>query len=363
MSFRRKRPTGTDRQDPWTDTLGRAATRSAQWILILALAGVTVFALVQIKLAVIPVLVALILAAAISPMVNALHRRRVPRLLGAWIALVATLGSLTAVVTGVVLAVRSEWEELVESASRGLDELQLWLTSGPLPIDRAQLDQAEQALVAFLGSGEFRAGALTGVSTAGEVIAGALLVLVVLFFFLKDGDRIWSFLTGRLSGERLIKARLAGSRAVEVLGVYVRGTSIVALVDAVVIGVALAVLQVPLALPLAVTVFLGAFVPLLGATLAGALAALVALVANGPVVALIVVIVVVAVNQLEGDLLQPVVLGKSLRLHALVILLALTIGTILGGIIGAVLSVPIAAVGWAVLDTWFGPSRHRVDAG
>jgi predicted PurR-regulated permease PerM len=137
----------------------------------------------------------------------------------------------------------------------------------------------------------------------------------------------------------------------------------VALVDTVAIGTALLVLGVPLAIPLAIIVFIGAFVPIVGATVAGILAALVALVANGPVVALIVVIVVIAVNQLEGNLLQPVVMGKSLQLHALVILLALTAGTILAGIIGAVLSVPLAAVIWAIVQVWTTDAREPEPAG
>ena len=115
------------------------------------------------------------------------------------------------------------------------------------------------------------------------------------------------------------------------------------------------ILQVPLALPLAVIVFLASFIPIVGATVAGILAALVALVANGPVVALIVVAIVIVVNQLEGDLLQPVVMAQSLKLHPLVILIALTAGTILGGIVGAVLAVPLAAVGWAIIKVWDGP--------
>ncbi|MDF2442600.1 MAG: putative heme transporter, partial [Subtercola sp.] len=133
---------------------------------------------------------------------------------------------------------------------------------------------------------------------------------------------------------------------------YVRGTAIVAFVDAVFIGAGAAVLGVPLALPLAVIVFVTAFIPIVGATLAGVLAALVALVANGPFVALLVVLIVVLVNQLEGNLLQPVVMANSLKLHPLVILVALTAGTILGGIVGAVLAVPIAAVSWAIIKVW-----------
>ncbi|CAN5815919.1 hypothetical protein BH24ACT8_BH24ACT8_22760 [soil metagenome] len=127
---------------------------------------------------------------------------------------------------------------------------------------------------------------------------------------------------------------------------------IVAFVDALVIGIALAILGVPLAFPLALVVFLGAFIPLVGASAAAILAALIALVANGPIVALIVIGIVIAVNQLEGDVLAPIVLGKALSLHRLAILLALTAGTILAGIIGALLSVPVAAVAWAAVSTW-----------
>ena len=156
-----------------------------------------------------------------------------------------------------------------------------------------------------------------------------------------------------------MKARRVGERSLNVLGGYVRGTSIVALVDAFFIGLALVIMGVPLALPLAALTFIGAFIPLIGATLAGILAALVALVANGPLAALIVIIVVIVVNQLEGNFLQPVVMGQALNVHALVILLALTAGTILAGIIGAILSVPLVAVGWAAIKAWNSGGRHH----
>ncbi|WP_167041714.1 AI-2E family transporter [Salinibacterium sp. ZJ454] len=352
----------TPRAGVWTDSLGRAGSRSAQVILILVLAVAAVYSMIQLKLVVVPVLIALILASAMSPLVGYLRRRNLPRMLATWIALVSTIVVFGGIITGIVFAVRAEWAELVARASAGLDELELWLFSLPLPIDEQQLEEAQAAIVDFLTSSEFGSGALAGVSAVGEFLTGTVLTLVILFFFLKDGDRMWAFLIQRLRGDRLVKARRSGTRTVEVLGVYVRGTSIVAAVDAIVIGIALAILQVPLALPLAVIVFIGAFIPLIGATLAGVLAALVALVANGPLIALIVVAVVIAVNQLEGDLLQPVVLGRSLKLHALVILLALTIGTILGGILGAVLSVPVAAVSWAVVKIWAGADKPALPA-
>ena len=231
----------------------------------------------------------------------------------------------------IVFAVRNQWQRLADSAAEGFDDLQSWLDDLPFPIDQDQITAARDSIVDFVTSAEFGAGALAGVSAATEFVAGTVLVLVVLFFFLKDGDRIWAFFMRPFHGERLERGRRVGVTSVKVLGGYVRGTAIIALVDAVVIGVGLAILQVPLALPLAVIVFLGAFIPLVGATVAGILAALVALVANGPIVALIVVAIVIVVNQVEGDLLQPVVMAQSLKLHPLVILIALTAGTILGG--------------------------------
>jgi predicted PurR-regulated permease PerM len=186
-------------------------------------------------------------------------------------------------------------------------------------------------------------------------LTGLVLMIVVLFFFLKDGPRIWGFLLRPFEGESLSRARRVGDKAVATLGSYVRGTAAVAAVDAIGIGIGLAILQVPLAVPLAVLTFVLAFIPLVGATVAGILAALVALVANGPLSALLVVGVVVLVNQLEGNFLQPVLMGRALKLHSLVILLALTIGTVVSGILGAILAVPIAAVAWGIVQVWDGP--------
>jgi putative heme transporter len=341
-----------NRQSLWADGLGRAAVRSTQVLLILALVSVSVYALLQIQLLVIPVLIALVLAAAIGPFVNFLRRRGVPGALATGLAFLSILMLLAVLTTVIVLSVRSQWNELVVAATEGLDELESFLLTGPLPIDQQQLVQARQGIIDFATSAQARSSALSGLSVATEFLAGASLMAVILFFFLKDGAKIWNFLLRPFNESREAKLRRVGTRTMEVLGGYVRGTSIVALVDTVAIGTALLIMQVPLAVPLAMIVFMGAFIPLVGATVAGILAALVALVANGPVIALIVTAVVIAVNQLEGDLLQPIVMGKSLQLHALVILMALTAGTILSGIIGAVLAVPLAAVAWAVIQVW-----------
>lgn len=336
----------------WADGLGRVGTRSAQILLILTVVAVVVYGLMQIKLLVIPALIALILAAAIGPFVNMLRRRGFRPGISTAVAFVGLLVVLTGVYNLIYISVQSQWDELVQQAASGLDELERFLLTGPIPLDQDQLTQAREAIIGFATSSQARSGAVTGLSVVTEFLAGTALMVVILFFFLKDGHKIWAFMLRPFTGQREARLRRVGSRTLEVLGGYVRGTAVVASVDAIAIGAALLILQVPLAVPLAIIVFIGGFIPLVGATVAGILAALVALVANGPVVALIVVAVVIAVNQLEGDLLQPIVMGKALQLHALVILMALTAGTIVAGIVGAVLAVPLTAVAWAVIQVW-----------
>ncbi|TFB72607.1 AI-2E family transporter [Cryobacterium glaciale] len=352
-------PTPMVPRTPLTDGLGWLGLRSGQILLVIILASAVIFGLVQLKLVVIPVLIAIILASALSPVINGLRKRGVAAILATWITLLGGITVFGGIITLIVFAVRDQWDELFSSASEGIDHLQQFLIDGPIEIDEQQINDARDSVVDFLTSSQFGTGALAGASAVFELITGAVLLVVILFFFLKDGGQIWNFFLSPFKGERLARGRRIGHTSLRVLGGYVRGTAIVAAVDATAIGIGLAILQVPLALPLAVIVFLGAFIPLIGATAAGVLAALVALVASGPGVALIVIIIVIAVNQLEGNFLQPVVMAQSLKLHPLVILVGLTAGTILGGIVGAVLSVPIAAVAWAIAKAWNTPDAPR----
>lgn len=340
----------------WTDRIGYLGTRSVQLLLIITLGAVLVWALVQVKLVVIPLLIALIVAAAAAPVILWL-RRFMSNLLAAWVALLSGFIVFGGIVTLIVFAVRDQWDELAASAVKGLDQLLTWLEDGPLPIDQQQIDDARDAAVDFLTSSQFGTGALAGVSAAANIITGLVLAIVILFFFLKDGDTIWNFFLTPLRGERLARGKRIGHTGVRVLGGYVRGTALIAFVDAFFIGIVLFFLGVPLALPLTVIIFLSGFIPIVGATVASILAALVALVGteNGPLTALLVLAAAILVNQLEGNFLQPTVMAQSLKLHPLVILVALTAGTILGGITGAVLAVPIAAVAWAIVKVWNGP--------
>ena len=276
-------------------------------------------------------------------------------LLATWIALVALVALLAGILWLVVGAVANQWSDLRDQALDGFDELQAYVQDLPFDITDEQIQSVRDSVTGLLQSDAVSSGAIAGVSQTIDFVAGFFIMIVVLFFFLKDGPQIWEFLLRPFEGHRYQRGKRIGDTTVRTLGGYIRGTAIVAAVDAVSIGIGLAIVGVPLVIPLSVLVFLLAFIPLVGATVAGILAALVALVAVGPIEALIVIAIVVVVNQLEGDFLQPIVMGRTLRLHPLVILFALTAGTVLAGLTGAVLAVPIAASIWRAVQVWDGP--------
>lgn len=339
----------------WSDAFGRAATRSLQTLAVLAVIVVFGFMVTRLTLVIIPLLIALVLAAAISPFVALLRRKGLSPLLATWLSLLVLGAVLTGIVWLVVRAVVHQWAELRDQAILGLDRLQEYLHDLPFQITEAQLQSLRDSAVELLRSDTVSAGAVAGLSQTADFVAGFFIMIVVLFFFLKDGPKIWEFLLRPFHGAHYERGVRVGAASIDALGGYVRGTSIVAGVDAVFIGIGLAIVGVPLVIPLTVVVFLLSFIPLVGATLAGILGALVALVALGPVEALIVVGIVIVVNQLEGDFLQPVVMGRALRLHPLVILLALTVGSVTVGVTGAVLAVPITASIWRAIQVWDGP--------
>lgn len=339
----------------WGDTFGLLATRALQIIVVLILTTGVVVGLRTLSTVVIPLLLALIFASTFSPVMAWLRRKRLPAALATVLVLLTIVLLLGAVGWLIVWAVRDQWDELSSQAQDGFAQVLDWVKTLPFAPDHDQLMEWRDSIVDFLTSSQFGSGALAGVGVVTSFVTGFVLMVVVLFFFLKDGPRIWRFLLRPFHGAPLARAERVGAKTVSTLGSYVRGTAAVAAVDAIGIGIGLLILQVPLALPLAVLVFVLAFIPIVGATLAGILAALVALVANGPLSAVLVVGVVVLVNQLEGNFLQPVLMGRALKLHSLVILLALTIGTVLSGVLGAVLAVPIAAVAWGVIQVWDGP--------
>ncbi len=338
----------------WSDSFGRLAQRSGQVLLVLTIVVLIVYAATKLQLVVVPVLIALIVASAFRPVVRWLEEY-MPRVVAAIISLLAGVIVFGGVIAIAVFQVQSQFTTLQKSVSSGITTVADFVQNGPLNIGAKQISDLQKTLVDFVTSAQFGSGALAGVSTAAELVTGAVLAVIVLFYFMKDGPQIWSFLITPFRPVAHAKLRRAGDSAVQTLGGYVRGTAIIALVDSVFIGVAMLILQVPLAIPLAILVFIGAFIPLVGATVTGIIAALVTLVTNDLTAAIVVVIVVIGVQQLEGNFLSPFVMGKSLKLHGLVVLLALTAGTILGGIFGTLISVPAAAVAWAVIKHWNDP--------
>ena len=341
----------------WSDGFGRLAIRAVQIIVVLLVVIGIIWGIQQLTLVTIPVVLALILASAFNPIMRAMRKRGVPSIIATLITLLTIVVVLGGIGWLIVWAVRDQWDTLYSQAQDGLQDVLAWVGTLPFEFDQAQIDEWIATATDFVTSAQFGSGALAGVGAVANFITGFVLLVVVLFFFLKDGPQLWEFLLRPFRGRNYARARRVGEKTGTTLGSYVRGTAAVAFVDAVGIGIGLWILQVPLALPLAVLVFLLAFIPIVGATLAGILAALVALVSNGPVNALIVVAIVVAVNQLEGNFLQPVLMGRSLKLHAFVVLIALTIGTVVGGILGAVLAVPITAVVWGAIQVWDGPHK------
>ncbi|WP_139416113.1 AI-2E family transporter [Agromyces laixinhei] len=339
----------------WADGFGRLAIRAIQIIVVVVVAAAIIFGLQTLTLVTIPLVLALILASAFWPAMHWMRSHGVPSLLATLITLLTIIALISGVVWLIVWAVRNQWADLSAQAQQGFEDVLAWVKTLSF-IDDEQLDAWATQLQGFVTSAQFGSGAIAGVSAVANFVTGFVLMAVVLFFFLKDGPKLWAFLLRPFHGEDYARAHRIGGKTVAVFGAYLRGTAAVALVDAVGILIGLLILQVPLAVPLAVLVFLLAFIPIVGATLAGILAALVALVSNGLVNALFVVGVVVLVNQLEGNFLQPFLMGRSMKLHALVILVALTIGTVLGGIVGAVLAVPITAAAWGVIQVWDGPN-------
>ncbi|MCW4464673.1 AI-2E family transporter [Glutamicibacter sp. MNS18] len=342
-------------QGLWTDVAGRMGIRCLQILIIGTVVAFLVVGMLRLTMIVIPTLIALILSCALWPLVVRLRKVLSP-MLAAWVVFLGSLLVLGGIGTGLVFSVIREWPTLVDQAVEGFNQLnelvQRLIGDMPFTVDQEQIDSAVETVTSFITSSQFGAGALNTLTAAGSFVTGLILLLVILFFFLKDGDRIWAFFISWTPQHFRHKWITSGDRALHTFGGYIRGTAIVAAVDAIGITATLLILQVPLALPLGVVVFLGSFIPMVGATVAGILATLVALVTNGPIIALIVLAAVILVNQLEGNFLQPVVMAQALNLHALVILMALTAGTVLGGIVGAVLAVPLTAVAWGIIKVW-----------
>ncbi|HEV8425914.1 MAG TPA: AI-2E family transporter [Actinomycetes bacterium] len=330
--------------------LRRLAAWSWRLLVIITAAGLLLYLLILLKVIVVPVIVALFLATLLVPVVNWLQARgwsHLPSVLAVFLGAVLLLA---AIVAGFIPLIGNELDTLRQRADEGVREVQAFIASRPFGLSEDDLnrylEQARERLTE--SSGGLTRGAVQGATLIGELLTGLILTLFLTFFFVKDSERFTRWILDFAGERRSGPLREIGRRSATAVSGYLRGQASVGLVDAIFIGIGLAVVGVPLVVPLAFLTFVAAFLPLVGAFVAGALAALVALVTKGFTAALIVVGITVLVQQVEGHVLAPLLLGRAVSLHPVVIILALAAGAILGGIVGAFLAVPIAAVVTAV---------------
>lgn len=320
-----------------------AAAWSWRLLVIGAAVAMIAFVLIQLYVVVVPVLLALFLAAVLEPLVARLRRRGLPPALATCVVFFGTLAVLGLLFAWIGSAVADELSDVGDRVDQGIDEVRDWLQGDPLNLSPERLDQLEDDLTGSLGSGG-SGGLVKGARAVTEVFAGIVLFLFTLFFVLKDGYRMADWFKERIAPAQRDDAVEISGRARRIMRQYLIATGLTGLVDGVLIAIALLVLGVPLVLPLAVLTFLGGFFPLVGAALAGLVAALVALVDAGFTTALFVVGATIVVQQVEGNLLQPLILERAVRLHPLVTVVAVGAGLLVGGLLGAFLSVPLVAI-------------------
>ena len=329
-----------ERTPRWLDGIAAIAWR---FLVVAAAVYVVVFVLDRLLVVVVPIVVAAMFTTVLAPPAQWLRDRGWPPALATWAVLLAAFIVVGALLAWLIPSFGGQIDSLQHSANSGIDEVKHWLATGPLQLGKHQVDHDINQLGNEISS---RAGglALQGATIILELAVGLLLSLVTCFFFIKDGDRMTRAALQVAPSERTEELRALGHQSWATLSGYVRGTTINGLVNGTVMGIGLLILGVPLALPLAVVTFFGAYFPIVGAVVAGAIAALVALAAQGPVTALVVIGLTVLVHNIEGYLVGPLVLGRAVNLHPLAILLALAAGGVIAGIVGAFLAVPVTAV-------------------
>ncbi|AQT74186.1 AI-2E family transporter [Streptomyces sp. fd1-xmd] len=350
---------------PW----GMRVAAEASWRLLL-LAGmlwVLMKVISEVRLVVLAFAAAMLVTAMLQPFVVRLRRLGLPR--GLATAVTAVLGFVVIGLVGwfVVWQVMDNLDDLSDRVRDGINELKLWALDSPFHVTEKQINDIAKNLSETIGTNteQITSAGLQGVTVLVEILTGMLLAMFSTLFLLYDGKRIWNWALGLVPAAARAGVAGAGPRAWRTLTAYVRGTVIVALIDAIFIGLGLYFLDVPMAVPLAVFIFLFAFIPLVGAVISGALAVVVALVTQGVFTALMALLVVLAVQQIEGHVLQPFILGRAVRVHPLAVVLAVAAGGMIAGIGGAVVAVPLVAVTNTVVGYLKAYSRdqHHLGAG
>lgn len=336
--------------EPIEASLPRGVRLGAAWswrlLVIGAAIAVVLFLIVQLRLIVIPVLIAVLLAALLVPFKDFLVRHHWPK----WLGVVVPLLAMIVVVGGLfylaIWSVTRQSGDLQTQAVQAYDDFRAWLTTGPLGLSEAQISDGLSSLFRSLqeDSQVFVSGALSVSSTLGHVLTGALLTLFSVLFILIDGRGIWSWVVRVFPKRARPAVDGAGQAGWQTLKNFVKVQILVAFIDAVGIGIVAFFLGLPLVIPISVLVFLGSFIPVVGAVVTGALAVVIALIFKGWVFALIMLAGVLLVQQLEGHVLQPLIMGTAVKVHPLAVVLSVAAGSLLAGIPGALFAVPFVAV-------------------
>ena len=347
----RPRPISTDRtvttEADQAVPFGLRVGAGYAWrLLILAAAiGVFIWLVITLKLLVIPLMVGILITALLWPAFEWMLRRRFPRWLAVALSILGTLAIVTGLMWLVVWQIRVELPDVQASTALSIANFQDWLREGPLHLTSDQISDylvQAQALIEEQGQALW-SGALAVGSTLGHVVTGALLSLFVLVCLLADGAGIWRWTVKIFPRNAQPAIDGAARNGWKTIVNYARTQLFVATIDAIGIGLGAFLLQVPLALPVAVLVFLGSFIPIVGAVATGAIAVFLALVYNGPWIALWMLVVVLGVQQVEGHILQPILMGSAVKVHPLAVVLVVAGGAMIGGIPGALFAVPLAA--------------------
>ncbi len=327
-----------------------AAAWSWRALLVAAASALIVWGAMKLSIIVLPVAIALLLTVLLEPLVGFFHRRaHLSQTLSAVAGLLVGFGIAGALVTQAASSLFQQFPSLLVKASGGLDKAVDWLTNGPLALDDTTVDKAvislQDEITGYVqaNSSLLASGALSVTSSLASVLAGALITLFCLFFFLKEGRRIWLWVVRLLPASAREPVHESAIRGWATLGGYVRTQIKVAAIDAAGIGLGAAVLHVPMAVPITVLVFFGSFIPIVGAFLSGTVAVLVAVVDKGLTTGLIMLLVILVVQQIEGNILQPWLMSNAVSLHPVAVLLVVTGAGAVAGIPGALFGVPIAA--------------------
>ncbi|MCB7137337.1 AI-2E family transporter [Cellulosimicrobium marinum] len=335
-------------------------TAGWSWRLLLVVAAVALifYATAQVQLVFVAVFLALVITSVLRPVTD-FYARVMPRGLATGLAILSAFLFIAGLLTYVISSVAGQWQSLADQFDQGIAQILDFLENGPLPVSITSddvdgwIENGRQWLTEHGGDIASQAAASAG--SVFEAFAAIALAVFCTVFFLARGKDMWTWFLNQLPSRSRETWKVAGGAGWYTFSGYARGTVIIALVDGILAFILLAILGVPLAAPLAVLVFIGAFIPIIGAPLAMIIAAVVALAAEGFVTALIVTIGIALIGQFEGHILQPLIMGAQVSLHPVVVAIAVTGGTLLAGILGAVVSVPLVAVAWSV----FSRLRHK----